>query len=224
MSDFENLLQSPTFDTFVERLGEWTVGLLRKGVSVGWTELEGVQLLYAWTGKKVPTSSSLMARREFRFTQNGSLKGLKWAALVFEKDERTIRRWCEKKYFKSATQTPGGHWRIEPEEVERLRGKLRGRGPRRLFTTRVWKDFMKEGPASFLKLLGQATAMEAALQDGSQSALRSVPLVPSDQAFAVLPTSFSCTAAVFRQSHRLELPASRPGTAHKRKHSVSPLR
>lgn len=43
---------------------------------------------------------------------------LKWAALHWRKDQRTIRRWCENGIFRHAYRTKGGHWRIPYKEVE----------------------------------------------------------------------------------------------------------
>lgn len=70
-------------------------------------------------GERLPTT---WTDRERRIQANMPHwnDSLKWAALVWEKDQRTIRRWCEKKVFKHAYRTKGGHWRIPYLQVREV--------------------------------------------------------------------------------------------------------
>lgn len=109
----------------------------------GMTELDGWQLVVAWTGSMPSISSYRRARRERRWEKSGRMHGLQWAALVFDKDQRTIRRWCERGVFPGAFRTAGGHWRIPARVVEEVRQKNPsglGRGARTLWGTQKWKQ------------------------------------------------------------------------------------
>jgi hypothetical protein len=189
MSDVDDILNAPTQEELEARLLPWTAKMMRKWQTVGISEMEGQQLLLCWKQKEVGTAAGRQRTREQRFEQNGKLNGLQYAALVFEKDVRTIRRWCEKGYFPGATRTQGKHWRIPVrvvEQVRRLRPKGFGRGNRSLFGTAIWKQFKKDLWLDFGKRFMQASAMEAALQDKSQSEFHSAPVPFSSRAIDTL--------------------------------------
>lgn len=182
MSDFEELLKSPTEAIFQERLGAWTWQLLRKWRSPGLNELEACQLLWVWRRKLVTPSCLRKARLERRFENSGGRHdSLHLAAVLFGKDVRTIRRWCQQGLFPGATLTRGGHWKIPPKVIEAVRRahpKGVGRRPRRVFGTRVWKEFEKDMMRVFGEGLLEAVEMEAAFRDQSQSAfLKSAPAI-----------------------------------------------
>ncbi len=182
MSDFENVLKAKNQEELESRLLQWTGHLLVKGRKTGLTEQECQQLLWLWKQKRVATAEIRQFRRERLFQQNGNMKGLQWASLVFKKDARTIRRWCEKGHFPGALKTKGKHWRIPPQVVEEVWKNHPGgfgRGPRRLFGTKVWKQFQKELETLFGIRLKQAVEMEAALQDKSHSQFHAAPAPPS---------------------------------------------
>ena len=185
MSDFEDILNAPTQEILEARLFKWTSRVMKKWRTTGINELEGYQLLLIWSQRKVTTALARQRKRELRFEENGRVNGLQYAAIVFEKDERTIRRWCEKKYFPGANQTDGGHWRIPIPVVEmvyKLHPKGFGRSARSLFGTKDWKLFKKDAVLLFVRRFGEAMALEAALQDKSESE------------FATAPVPFSRTA------------------------------
>lgn len=131
-------------DERLRRTLELTKFLLEKAKKAGrMTELDGWQLLVAWTGLMAPIHSYRRARRERRWERSGRTRGLQWAAVVFDKDERTIRRWCERGVFPGAFRTAGGHWRIPARVVEEVRQRHPsglGRGARTLWGTQKWKQ------------------------------------------------------------------------------------
>lgn len=189
MSDFDDIRNSLTQEELEARLLPWTAKMMKKWQTVGISEMEGQQLLLCWKQKQVGTAAGRQRTREQRFEQNGKLKGLQYAALVFEKDVRTIRRWCEKGYFPGATRTQGKHWRIPVRVVEQVRSlhpKGFGRGNRSLFGTAIWKQFKSDLWLIFGKRFMQASAMEAALQDKSQSEFHSAPVPFSSKAIDTL--------------------------------------
>jgi hypothetical protein len=105
-------------------------------------------------GKKLPTT---LAERKLRLEWNMPRwnDSLKWAAQYWNKDQRTIRRWCRNGVFRNAYQTKGGHWRIpflkeSDIDLERLRACYRN--PKSLFQSEYAKS-LKE----FFSALGDAT-------------------------------------------------------------------
>lgn len=173
MSDFAELLRSPSEAVFQERLGAWTRRLLQKWRSPGLNELEACQLLWVWRRKLVTPSCLRKARLERRFENSGGRHhSLHLAAVLFGKDVRTIRRWCQQGLFPGATLTPGGHWKIPPQAIEAVRKehpKGVGRRPRRVFGTRLWKEFERDMWRVFGKGALESIEMEAALRDQAQS-------------------------------------------------------
>ncbi len=134
-------------DERLRRTLELTKFLLEKARKAGgMTEIDGWQLVVAWTGAQVPIHSYRRAQRERRWMRNGRSRGLQWAAVVFDKDPRTIRRWCEDGVFPGAFRTKGGHWRVPIQVVEEVRQKHpkgRGRASRTLWGTRQWKELKR---------------------------------------------------------------------------------
>jgi hypothetical protein len=179
MSDFAELLKSPNEAVFQERLGAWTWRLLRKWRSLGLNELEACQLLWVWRRKLVTPSYLRKARLERRFENSGGRHhSLHLAAVLFGKDVRTIRRWCQQGLFPGATLTPGGHWKIPPKVIEAVRKSYPegfGRRHRRVFGTRVWKEFEKDMMKVFGEGLLESVEMESALRDQSQSEFVEAP-------------------------------------------------
>ena len=185
MSDFERILAAPTQEAMEALLWPWTKQMLRKWRTSGLTEQEGYQLLWVWGRVRVVTSGMRQRRREFRFERNGRYRGLQWASLLFGKDVKTIKRWCEKGLFPGATKTTGGHWRIPPrivEETWRLHPHGFGRGARTLFGTRIWKEFTKWVLTVFGKRLAESFDLEAAFQDKSELEFSTRPIPPSSEA------------------------------------------
>jgi hypothetical protein len=185
MSDFEDILQAPTQEAFESRVYAWTSRLLVKWRMTGLNELEGSRLMWVWTGQRVIGSGIRQLWRERRFEERGSPRSLQYAAIVFEKDVRTIRRWCEEGFFPGATRTKGHHWRIPPQVVNQVREQHPrgfGRGGRRLFRTKAWRRFKKDAQRLFGRDLMEASEIEAALRDRSQVEFFSDPVPPSSEA------------------------------------------
>lgn len=68
---------------------------------------------------------------------------LKYAAIYWKKDQRTIRRWCEKGVFKRARRTKGGQWRIPQIHVKNVDLKRLAklfRQPKTVFGLKASKD------------------------------------------------------------------------------------
>jgi hypothetical protein len=190
MSDFKKLLESTTEAEFGERLWAWTRGLLRKWLDPGLDELEASQLLWVWANKRVTPSFVRQSQRERQFKDTrAKLGGLQWAAVVFGKDVKTIRRWCGNEFFPGAVKTEGGHWRIPPQVVEEVRKSHPcgfGRRPRRVFGTKVWKRFAKDVQRVFFQRMFEAIEMEAALRDQPQSEFLTTPPPPGTEALQKL--------------------------------------
>ena len=192
MSDFQNIIDAPNQKVLEQRLWPWTYRLLEKWKTVGLSEEEGRQLLLLWRNEVVITSEIRQSNREHRFKRRGNAKGLQLAAIKFEKDIKTIKRWCEKGFFPDAYKTKGGHWRIPAnvvESVSRIRPNGFGRRPKSLFGTKVWKEFKKDAPEFFGKHMTRVLEFEAALRDMSQSEFLQAPVPPSSRAIDLLATA-----------------------------------
>jgi hypothetical protein len=117
------------------------------------------------------TLEERMEKVEDRIVEDGSLK---FAALYYQKDPRTIRRWCEKGYFPSATRTAGKHWRIpydQIEEAEVRMEKKNGRNPKTIFGTSDWRNF-RAAMRRVFRGIRTAREIEGALMDLSSTDFR----------------------------------------------------
>src|SRR5262245_58806400 len=123
-------------DSSVEKQSEKLFLKLLLKTILGAIREDEAQLLLLATGLRAPaTVEQRMNRIEDRMVEDGSLK---FAALYYQKDPRTIRRWCEKGFFSSASRTPGKHWRIpfnKIEEAEVTMGKRDRRKIKTIFGT-----------------------------------------------------------------------------------------
>jgi len=192
MSDFQDIMDAPAQEAMEALLWPWTYRLLNKWRTTGLNEEEGRQLIFAWRQKTVTTSHSRQSKRELRFRQRGNMRGLTYPAMLFQKDVKTIKRWCEKGLFPGATKTKGGHWRIPAQAVEQVRKTHPdgfGRRPKKLFGTKIWKEFKVEAPRFFGKLLPRTIEFEAALRDMSQRQFLQAPESPSSKAIDLLASA-----------------------------------
>ena len=55
-----------------------------------------------------------------------SVFNLSKASKIFSKDQRTIRRWCEKGLVPGAYRTKGGHWRIRAKNYHFIKPRING--------------------------------------------------------------------------------------------------
>jgi hypothetical protein len=76
---------------------------------------------------------------------------LRLAALHFQKDSRTIRRWCVAGVFPTATRSKGGHWRIPFDDIFQVRTPANSRLPKTTLGLRARKRFLA-GPVKLLLL------------------------------------------------------------------------
>jgi len=68
---------------------------------------------------------------------------LRLAALHFQKDVRTIRRWCARGVFPTAKRTAGGHWRIPFEDICKAHPPADSRSPKTSLGLRGRKRFLR---------------------------------------------------------------------------------
>jgi len=131
------------------------------------TEEDSQVLLKAFDVESGPTLAQRMQRIGRRRASEDSIL---IAALKYQKDPRTIRRWCEKGYFPTAYQTKGGHWRIPIEYLRRspLRPSGPIRLPKRLYGT---KDYKR------LRSLLQKVAKTAGIAAIFEMARRGIPMM-----------------------------------------------
>jgi hypothetical protein len=100
---------------------------------------------------------------------------LKWAALHYGKDPRTIRNWCKKGWFPSAYRSPGGHhWRIPFNTISEAETHLTPglcRKPKSLLGSKDWVQ-LKPKLKSIFRGVKAAYETHAGIRDLSNRELR----------------------------------------------------
>jgi predicted DNA-binding protein (UPF0251 family) len=107
-------------------------------------------------------------------------------AEIIKKDQRTVRRWCEKDFVPGAYRTRGGHWRIRrgvlpSSYVEKARTwASRSRDARREFVN-AWIEFFVDRlrerlPKGFARGRGRVAIPEAMIATASRTPLMAVPI------------------------------------------------
>src|SRR5208282_2108084 len=113
---------------------------------------------------------------------------LKWAALHYGKDPRTIREWCKLGFFPSAYRTPGKHWRIPFGAIKEAEKHLPdfARKPKTLLGSKEWAQ-LKPRLKNIPKGVKAAFEVNAAMQDlGSVEIRKGRPKVSTAAVGAML--------------------------------------
>lgn len=148
------------------------------------TEEDGAILLEAFCYKSRRTQVQRTSSIDDIIGEVGSLKDV---AFFYLKDPRTIRRWCEMKFFPTAYQTKGGHWRIPLADV--LAGNVKvpekfARKPKSLFGTKEWRE-LKARLKRVFRGLNSAWLLEGGLRDMSREELFGKPFKVSEKAMSL---------------------------------------
>jgi hypothetical protein len=127
------------------------------------TEREVAFLLRLFGYSPARTEDERQERIDDTITSDDSLK---WAALHYGKDPRTIRAWCEKGFFPSAYRTPGRHWRIPFRAIREAENRLDAfaRAPKTLRGSKEWAQ-LRQRLKNIPKGVRAACEVYAAVQD-----------------------------------------------------------
>jgi hypothetical protein len=72
---------------------------------------------------------------------------------IFSKDQRTIRRWCEKRLIPGAYRTKGGHWRIRAKKIYFIKPRVDGFSRDRSGLSKADKKLSKQSKRGAFKAI-----------------------------------------------------------------------